>query len=297
MKKIFFFCMVAFATAVSAETYTLDLSTATDMNLKALQFETKDFAVYNGNLRDVWDSTYSENSMAQLIYCNDSKFMLSHLPGGNSWNGTSWDGFTISKNAADTLNQFACVAKGGLKGIGTPFAIGYYSEYTTASLQMPNTMVTFSDEYYPAEVYICQNAWVSQAITKGSGMARAFTDKDTLALIISGLDGTYSVTKSITYYLAVDGKYNTGWTRVDLSPIGKCFGLGFMVTSTDVGQYGTNTPTYFAMDGLKISTQEITTGIDAISTQESDIQKIIVNGELLIIRDGIRYTMQGQRVE
>ncbi len=297
MRKIFFFCVAVLSMAVQAETYTLDLSTATDMDSKPIRFETKDIFVYNGNLRDVWDSTYSENSMAQLIYCNDAKFMFSHLPGGNSWNGTSWDGFTVSKNAADTLNQFACVAKGGLKGTGTPFAIGYYSDYTTTSLAMPNTMVTFSDEYYPAEVYICQSAWVSEAITKGSGMARAFTDNDTLALIISGLDGTYATTKSVTCYLAVDGKHNTGWTRVDLSSIGKCFGLGFTMTSTDKGKYGINTPTYFAMDGLKISTQEVAAGIDDTSAHSSDIQKIIVNGELLIIRDGIRYTMQGQRVE
>jgi len=297
MRKIFFFCVAVLSMAVQAETYTLDLSTATDMDLKPIRFETKDIFVYNGNLRDVWDSTYSENGMAQLIYCNDAKFMLSHLPGGNSWSGTSWDGFTVSKNTADTLNQFACVAKGGLKGTGTPFAIGYYSDYTTASLNMPNTMVTFSGEFYPAEVYICQNAWTLQAITKGSGMARAFTDKDTLALTISGLDGTYATTRSVTYYLAVDGKYNTGWTRVDLSSIGKCFALGFTMTSTDKGEYGANTPTYFAMDGLAISTQEVTSGIDAVSAHNSDIRKIIVNGELLIVRDGIRYTVQGQRVE
>lgn len=290
-KKLLLVSLCVCALMANAESFTLDLATATDMNSQPIQYETKDILVYSGNLKDAWDSTYSANGIYQFIYANEAKFMFSHLSGGNGGYSTYYDGFTVSKNAADTLNQFACMAKGGRKGVGTPFAVGYYSTYYTST---PN-LIYFDDEYYPTEIYICQSAYTYSSIMNGDGFAKKFTDKDTLALIISAYDGVSTTEKSITYYLAVDGQFNKSWTKVDLSALGKCYGLDFSMTSTDSGTWGMNTPAYFCLDELTISTSPTT----ALSNQvvEQNVTKRLINGQLFIEREGHLFDVTGRCVK
>lgn len=289
MKKILLFCATVLSMTASAETFTLDLSTATDFDSKPIVYETKDVNVHNDNLKDVWNGTItSDAGNAGFIMTNEAKMMFKHE--GNP-KYASWCGFTVSKHAADSLGQFTCMAKGGLAGVGTPFLVGYsLISYTDNEL---STQVAFSDEYFPTEVYICQSSYTFNSIMYGDGYAKKFTDKDTLALIISGFNATYEEIGSVTYYLAVDGKFNQNWTKVDLSSIGKCFGLNFRMTSTDKGQWGINTPTYFALDGLTISTEKVETGIQNVETSVKATKRL-VNGELIIEHNGNTYNAAGQ---
>ncbi len=255
MKKITFFVAAMFALAANAEVITLDLTTATNSVGDAIQYETKNIGGYPGlgTLQDVMDSTYSTSGEFASIECNRKSILFQHLPSGNSYNGGSWEGFTLSKVAADTLNQFACMAKGGLKGEGTPFVVGFFSSYynNPAKSEYSN-LVAFFGKYEPIEVYICQSAYTYKALTEGYSPARKFTAEDTLTLVISAYDEDKGLTNSVEYYLAVDGKFNKGWEKVDLSSLGLCDGLVFSFKSTDTGTSGINTPAYFALDGLKV---------------------------------------------
>lgn len=287
MKKLFFFCAALFALTAQAEEITLNLYTATDAYGAGIEYNTE----------NIMDSTYSEDYAYMFIYTNDADIMLSHLISGNSWGGTSWDGFTLSKKNTDTGNQFECVAKGGLEGEGTPFVVGYYSEYyanNNTDGYTTSNFIEFSEDYYPKEVYICQSSNTLKALKKGMTPARPFTDKDTLALIITGINKQYEeVGESVVYYLAVDGKFNQNWDKVDLSSIGLCRGISFRMTSTDNGYGYMNTPAYFALDGLTITTEKLETGIQN-TANTIKATKRLVNGELLIERNGNRYNAAGQ---
>ena len=115
MRKVFtLFAAVCFAGAMSAEVITMDLTTAKNVKGDAIQYETKNIPVYCGNLQNVMDSTYSDNADYAKIQTNDGAFKLDHLPTGDSYSGTSWEGFTVSKVAVDTATQFGCTAKGGV---------------------------------------------------------------------------------------------------------------------------------------------------------------------------------------
>lgn len=289
MKKILLFCATVLSMTASAETFTLDLSTATDFDSKPIVYETKDVNVHNDNLKDVWNGTItSDAGNAGFIMTNEAKMMFKHE--GNP-KYASWCGFTVSKHAADSLGQFTCMAKGGLAGVGTPFLVGYSTiSYTDNEL---STQVAFSDEYFLTEVYICQSSYTFNSIMYGDSYAKKFTDKDTLALIISGFNATYEEIGSVTYYLAVDGKFNQNWTKVDLSSIGKCFGLNFRMTSTDNSYGYMNTPAYFALDGLTITTEKLETGIQN-TANTIKATKRLVNGELLIEHNGNTYNAAGQ---
>ena len=294
--KRFYFSLIAFiAVAASAEVITMNLTTATDMVSTPITFsQTPGTGYYDGT--DVWDSTYNDSGICQFIYTNGARFMLSHLPSQDSYGGMSWEGFTISKVSQDTANVFGCVANGGLAGVGTPYVIGYYSSWITESLGYSSNIILFDQEYYPEYVYICQNSNTMEAITNGGVFnARAFTENDTLALIISALNSSMEETKSITYYLAVDGEKNNGWIKVPLTALGQAAGLSFRMTTTDIGQFGENTPMYFALDGLTVNT-EIATALPQVAIQQPKATKMIVQQEIYILRGSELYTPLGQRI-
>ena len=294
MKYFFSLLLTCVALAASAEQITMDLATATDMVPNPITFsQTPGTGYYDAT--DVWDSTYNDSGICQFIYTNDARFMLSHLPSQDSYDGMSWEGFTISKVSQDTANVFGCVANGGLAGVGTPYVIGYYSSWITEALGYSSNTILFDQDYYPEYVYICQNSNTMEAITKGGVFnSRPFTPNDTLALIISALNSSMEETKSITYYLAVDGQNNNGWTQVPLTALGQAAGLSFRMTTTDIGQFGENTPLYFALDGLTVNTDD--TALPQISTPQTKPTKILLHQQIYILRDNERYTPLGQRI-
>ena len=199
----------------------------------------------------------------------------------------------------DTANVFGCVADGGLAGVGTPYVIGYFSEWVTEAQGFSSNIVLFDKEYYPEYVYICQNSNTMEAIANGGVFnARVFTAQDTLTLIISGLTTTLEETKSVIYYLAVDGEMNNGWVKVPLTALGKVGGLSFRMTTTDMGDFGANTPMYFAMDGLTVNT-ELPTNIQEFKGADTNSRGKIVmqDSQLMILKGNELYTLLGQRLK
>lgn len=298
MKKVLILLLNLIGLTVSAEVITMDLSTATDMASNPVKYSTVFGSGYY-DVTDVWDSTYNDGGMHQFIYTNDGHFMLSHLLSLASYGGMSWEGFTLSKVSQDTANVFGCVANGGVAGKGTPYAIGYYSDWVTESLGYSSNIILFDHYYYPEHVYICQNSNTMEAITHGGIFnAKIFDNCDTLSLIISALDSSWQEIESITYYLAVDGKKNNGWEKVSLTTLGKAAGVSFRMTTTDMGSYGANTPMYFALDGLTVNTEHPTNTQDIYTaTSTKKRQMIIINSHLTILSEGELYTLFGQRIK
>jgi len=294
MKRLIFLFASIVALTASAEVITMDLSTAEDvLSIPLVYNSTSGDGYYD--CTDVWEHTYNDSDSYQVIYVNDGHFVLSHLPSQNSYNSMSWEGFTVSKVSQDTANVFGCVANGGVAGVGTPYVIGYFSEWVTQTLGYSSNTILFDHYYYPEHIYICQNSNTMEAIARGGVFnANVFTEQDTLSLIISALDENMQEIASITYYLAVDGKKNNGWEKVSLSSLGKAAGLSFRMTTTDIGDYGANTPMYFALDGLTVNSEQPAALHDIIAPT-TNTQKIIRNGELLIIYGEQTYSITGAR--
>ena len=94
-------------------------------------------------------------------------------------------------------------------------------------------------------------------IINGSDYSQPFDDGDYFYLTIKGyLDG--QLTDSVVHYLA---DYTAGkrfvqkdWSYVDLTKLGVVDSLTFTLTTSDIGQYGPNTPMYFAIDQFSFKT-------------------------------------------
>lgn len=102
-------------------------------------------------------------------------------------------------------------------------------------------------------VDVINTAYVLNSLTNGDGFAPAATDESQFVVHFEGTheDGT---TSEVTFLLADGRNFITDWTSVDLTPLGKVKQFRAYVTgSSDLeGEWGLNTPGYFAMDNIKV---------------------------------------------
>ena len=114
----------------------------------------------------------------------------------------------------------------------------------------------------PKSIQITNNAYAYSSMMKGDQYAKKFggtegTDPDFFRLTIIGLDANDEKTGEVEFLLA-DYRFDDNtkdyivdtWERVDLSPLGTVSKLTFKLESSDTGEYGMNTPAYFAFDNL-----------------------------------------------
>lgn len=297
MKKIFtLFAAVACVATMSAEV-TLDVTTVADLDGNAVTYCTTPKAAYLSDMVDVMDSTYSEDGNYFWLMANEGEFMLSHLQTGSSYGGTSWEGFTTAKIASDTLNQFGCAAKGGVNGIGTPYLVGYYSEYAVYSIEEESPCVIyFSGEKEVKSTYVCMNTYTLNAVRNGDSYAKKFTENDSLTLVIAAMDEDGYSSEEVAPVLVNLAKGEdalTDWTKVDLTSLGNTTGLIFSLRTTDVASYGSNTPLYFCLDQLTI--EAVTTDVENVNAVAVRATKRLINGQLIITRDGKTYNVMGQQ--
>ena len=179
----------------------------------------------------------------------------------NSYNAEwgSWSGWAIS-NKTDTLtpgftNQYSAITGAGYDNSAN-YAVSFSSGENVLRLEG-------EAKGRPVEgLYITNNTYTYLSLRDGDGFAKKFggatgDDPDYLLLTIkSYLNGSLSA-DSVNFYLA-DYRFEDNsqdyiiedWTFIDLTSLGGVDSLSFTLSSTDVGDYGMNTPAYFSIDNL-----------------------------------------------
>lgn len=258
MKKIITFVTVlaAFASAnAQDERVVLDLNNPA--NPTSLVF----------NEQGYWTETYNE---ADYTYIEFPPFAFSHLTGGASWGGTYWDGFTVSKSTTKA-GWYSNVAGGGMDGADDPYLVGYWPEYAESEEEHPTEMIFDNANNYRIEgVYVNNIASSYKSVSEGDDYARKFDKEgDSFKLIANGVGPKGDVkTASIELAGFHDGEFSalTDWTYWDLSSLGRVESIYFTMSSTDVGDWGINTGTYFALSKMIVSKPK-PTGIDEIEVE------------------------------
>lgn len=188
------------------------------------------------------------------------------------YDGASWEGFTYSNKTDDTtagyLNEFSAITQGGVDGVGSPYVVAYYSEF---SAMLPeygygnNHLLSFTGGKNRTLVgtYITNSTFAYLSMLNGDATAKRFggkdgRDKDWFKVIFTGMDEKGDTTGQVEYYLADFRSDNleehyivNNWRWVDLSMLGKVSTVTFAMATSDVNQYRfMNTPTYFCLDKL-----------------------------------------------
>ncbi|MCF8226690.1 MAG: DUF4465 domain-containing protein [Bacteroidales bacterium] len=171
----------------------------------------------------------------------------------------SWNGWAVSNVTDNTTpgweNQYSAITGAGFQSDGASnYAVGYVS---------PGSGIIFSDgpARQVAGCFITNATYTALSMKYGDDYAKKFggadgDDEDWLKLSIEGYEGGV-LTNTVEFYLA-DFSFEDStkdyiietWQWVDLTSLGKVDSLSFMMSSTDVGDWGMNTPAYFCMDNL-----------------------------------------------
>jgi Domain of unknown function (DUF4465)/PEP-CTERM motif len=181
------------------------------------------------------------------------------------WGGgfTSWDGWAYSQTTDTTTagftNQYSAFAGGGVDGSAT-YGVGFPGGGDISGI----TNITLDGERLLDGAYFTNSTYSALSMLDGDAFAKKFggasgNDPDWFLLTISGFDAGNAPTGSVDVYLAdyrfADNSLDyvlDSWQWVDLTGLGAVHSLDFSLSGSDVGDFGLNTPAYFAMDNLVV---------------------------------------------
>lgn len=162
---------------------------------------------------------------------------------------SSWSGFAYS-NQTDTSatgleGQFVAIPGGG-KNSDT-YAVSFVSNFYGPEGE---PAVTLPGEQVVPGAYFTNNAYAYDSMRNGDQFAKQFTEDDWFKLTITGKDAAGAETGTVELLLADGTDILDEWAWQDLSGLGAVQTLEFSLSSSDVGDFGMNTPAYFCMDNL-----------------------------------------------
>lgn len=191
-------------------------------------------------------------------------FTISGASFNNNYNAAwmSWSGFAVStENDVTTAgwgNQYSCFAGAGANG-SSKFALWYGNGEITFAIPTQVMSMAVANTTFAGLSMRDGDAYgkVFGSIYNADGEVDGTEGKDWFKLTITGMDADNEPTSSIDFYLADFRSENVDehfildvWSVIDLTDLGTVEKLVFEMQSTDIGQFGMNTPGYFAMDNL-----------------------------------------------
>ena len=166
-----------------------------------------------------------------------------------------WGGFAQSRvkdaDAANGLfaNQYAVYNEAAASG--ESFLVYYYDSYNE-----PCDIVVKQQGVSLRDVMLNLTTYTYASITNEAinDFARAFVDGDYLKVVFTGMRGNEATGVVECYVVDYrDGKreMTTEWTTFSLANLGEGYDrVSVTIETTDVGEWGANTPLYIAMDNL-----------------------------------------------
>ena len=173
----------------------------------------------------------------------------------------SWAGFAFS-TVSNTVDGSWGNQSAAAQAHSNAYAVGYDGGFD------PPPEITFDLPTAPRSVRINNTTYAAASIRDGGYPARAFTSNDTFVLTLTAfdLDGMEIATTNCFLADFRDGMsfIQTNWSTLDLSwmPPTVASLVGTLET-TDIGDWGANTPTYFALADFTYAYSDGSDGIAA----------------------------------
>jgi hypothetical protein len=203
---------------------------------------------------------YDDAATGLFMMINDAYGAVDFWNGGvaiSRWNDTTSGSY---QNQCSVYYKDATTGNGGYNGSRT-FAVhtGYADAFSYSD---GRSLITFNDPGTSCifdHFFVCNTTYGVHAARYGAYPASplAYDNKGWLKLVVEGVAADDSATGTIEFYLvdfreASSPGILAGWQRVDLLPLGEVTALRFNIQGSDVGQYGLNSPAYFAFDNLAV---------------------------------------------
>ncbi len=221
-------------------------------------------------------ATFEDQSLAPNSWNNNAgggtpgTFTSYGINFSNSYySSTYWTGFAISNRtetvpestpAGDANNQYAIYQYDAYpaSGAGGSATYGIYYDPGYVNL-MPGSS--------PVSMDVANTLYTYLTLVNGNRFAAAFKPGNYFTLTITGYAGAAETGGTVGTPVNFDlARYNIQkegdppvqnhplqtWATIDLTPLIGARSLGFSFASSDVGDFGINTPLYFAVDNLRV---------------------------------------------
>jgi hypothetical protein len=200
--------------------------------------------------------TFEDVTLGTSGYWNGSDLSGSFTSGittyQNSYNGYSWSGFACSNqtnmDSVGYMNQYSVYDTSGVNG-SEKFALIYSFDSAKCSFAEPVSI---------KKLMVNNSTYVYQAVKNGLDGYKNQTQMGTgdyFFVTVTGFDENGLKTSSLDIPLA---EFRNGqsyvcsqWTPINLTSLGKVKSLTFHFTTSDVGEYGSNTPFYCCIDNIE----------------------------------------------
>ena len=183
---------------------------------------------------------------------------------------------------------------------GNDESLTYLTSYNYSILRFAGAPTIVSS------IHLTNSTYAYNSMRDGDNIAKKFggvtgDDEDWFKVTIKGFDENGIMTSdSVDFYLAdfrdadnANDYIFSEWQLVDLTSMGEVSGLLFILSSSDVGNWGLNTPAYFCIDDIKPSNDDLIDFEDlGFTAKESVWDGSDLSGEpndlnyLSLIRDG-----------
>ncbi len=202
----------------------------------------------------------------QISHFFSGKYEFSSFA-NSAWGTTS--NFAVSNETSteytSLTDQFRNVVGSGANS-STNYSIVYIDAYAPA----PTAIKQQSPAVIPG-MYITNSAFTASVITNGDNFGSTpFAQGDSLILTVYAYTNgvkSDSIALPLADYRTPNEHYSiNSWQWIDLSPLGATDEVRFVITGSQNGVYGLNTPTYFALDNFGASCPEINADEQLIST-------------------------------
>ncbi len=171
--------------------------------------------------------------------------------------GDFWSGWSISTMrdsvTSGFLNQYSAKPATGFDRSAT-YAVGFGNNFLKLTGDAAGRMVQ--------GMYLTNSTYAYNSMRNGDAFAKRFggetgNDKDFFKLIIKGFLAGQANQDSVEFFLA-DFRFDDNskdyivqtWEYVDLTLLGNVDSLSFQFVSSDVGDFGINTPLYVCVDQI-----------------------------------------------
>ena len=191
---------------------------------------------------------------------NSYGFISESVSFSNNYNAiwNSWDGFAYS-NLTDTTITGITGQYNAITGMGYSDSANY-AICSVGYITLP--VITFEKSVYIGGLYITNCNYAYYSMLNGDMFSKKFggfsgNDPDWFKLTITGKDINDVETGTVDFYLA-DYRFEDNnldyiinmWQYVNLTSLGVIKTLELNLSSSDTGDWGMNTPAYFALDTL-----------------------------------------------
>jgi hypothetical protein len=156
-----------------------------------------------------------------------------------------------------SMNQYSAFPGEDVDPEGSNYAVGFAS---------PASGIIFNDgsAHTIPGVYVTNSTYAALSMMRGDDYAKKFggadgTEEDWFKLTVEGFKN--NILSNTVEYLLADYSFNNPnddyiietWQWLPLDELGKVDSLSFQLSSSDVGEWGMNTPAYMNIDRLAVS--------------------------------------------